>query len=469
MVTINQSLRPQDLKADLSRLFETARETQSRFFAHYDPAAGAPVFTDGGRYTSRGWTEWTQGFVYGSALLTFDALGDRELLAEGKQGTLEYMPPHLTHFGVHDHGFNNVSTYGNLLRLIREGRIEGEACEADLYRLALKVSGAAQARRFVELPESLGYVASFNGLHSLFVDTIRSMRVLMLAHALGMFYWGEQDRKESLLSRALKHIETTLRYNLYWGAGRDAYDEAGRTVHEAIFNLESRAFRCPSTQQGYSPFSTWTRGQAWLISGAAEELEFLNTLPEEEIEACELPYYPDKERLLSRLCDAARIAADHFLKNTPPDGVPYWDTGAPGLAKMPDHQDRPADPYNPHEPVDSSAAAITAQGLLRLGSFLKCRGDRGEKYSAAGLTIARRLFGEPYLSLDPDHQGILLHAVYHRPNGWDATPAGTTVPAGESCQWGDYHLLELGLQIKRMAEGDSPYSFFACLDGGVKG
>ena len=34
------------------------------------------------------------------------------------------MAPHLTHVGVHDHGFNNVSTYGNLWRLAREGRIE---------------------------------------------------------------------------------------------------------------------------------------------------------------------------------------------------------------------------------------------------------------------------------------------------------------------------------------------------------
>ena len=27
------------------------------------------------------------------------------------------MAPHVSHVGVHDHGFNNVSTYGNLLRL----------------------------------------------------------------------------------------------------------------------------------------------------------------------------------------------------------------------------------------------------------------------------------------------------------------------------------------------------------------
>ena len=29
------------------------------------------------------------------------------------------MSAHVTHMGVHDHGFNNISTYGNLLRLMR--------------------------------------------------------------------------------------------------------------------------------------------------------------------------------------------------------------------------------------------------------------------------------------------------------------------------------------------------------------
>ena len=36
------------------------------------------------------------------------------------------MAPHLTHMGVHDHGFNNVSTYGTLWRLAREGRFDAE-------------------------------------------------------------------------------------------------------------------------------------------------------------------------------------------------------------------------------------------------------------------------------------------------------------------------------------------------------
>ena len=44
-------------------------------------------------------------------------------------------------------------------------------------------------------------------------------------------------------------------------------------------------FRCPNSQQGYSPFSTWTRGLAWAMCGFAEQLEFFGHLPDSEFEA----------------------------------------------------------------------------------------------------------------------------------------------------------------------------------------
>jgi hypothetical protein len=128
-----------------------------------------------------------------------------------------------------------------------------------------------------------------------------------------------------------------------------------------------------------------------------------------------------------------------------------------------DYLDREAEPFNEYEPVDSSAAAIAAQGLIRLGNHLKSRARHkaGNNYLAAGLTVARTLFGEGYLSTAPNHQGLILHAVYHRPNGWDHVPKGRKVPCGESCMWGDYHARELALLILRMAKGDPYYTFFS--------
>ena len=294
---------------------------------------------------------------------------------------------------------------------------------------------------------------------SLFADTIRSMRAVVWSHALGHVLQGEHDEVHNLLERALKHAETTARYNVYFGEGRDSWDEYGRVVHESIFNLNDGQYRCPSTQQGYSPFTTWTRGQAWVLSGYPEQLEFLKDAPESAFEPLAAPLFNDKAKVLARLREVAIAAAEHFIKETPTDGIPYWDTGAPGLAQMGDYRDRPAEPYNEHEPVDSSAAAISAQGLIRLGVTLQAMGDSdGERYLQAGLTVAGRLLEEPYLSTDPEHHGLILHSVYHRPNGWDNVPDGQSIPCNEATRWGDYHAMELALLIKRVAN-DSYYQF----------
>ena len=239
---------------------------------------GSPVFTVHGRYTSRGWTEWTQGFQFGAPILQFDATGEREFLEIGRARTVALMAPHLTHTGVHDHGFNNLSTYGNLLRLMAEGRIAENAWERRFYELALKVSGAVQAARWSRTADGGGYIYSFNGPHSLFVDTIRSLRSLAVAHRLGHALMGENDRRISLLDRLMDHARATAKYSVYYGEGRDAYDVRGRVAHESIFNPNDGNYRCPNSQQGYSPFTTWTRGLAWAMCGFAEQLEFFATL-----------------------------------------------------------------------------------------------------------------------------------------------------------------------------------------------
>ena len=315
------------------------------------------------------------------------------------------------------------------------------------------------SRRWTQLPDGLGYIYSFNGPHSLFADTIRSLRSLALAHQLGHVLYGESDEKISLLGRLLQHAETTARFNVYFGCARDLYDVRGRVAHETIFNLNDGSYRCPNSQQGYSPFTTWMRGLAWILCGYAEQIEFLDTLS-----ANELKPYGGQARILARFLEVARATADFYLAHCPTDGVPYWDSGAPGLVALGQYLDRPADPFNQHEPVDSSAAAIAAQGLIRLGRFLKGKGLRseGRRYFGAGLTVARTIFREPYLSTSPRHQGLLLHAVYHRPNRWDHVPKGRKIPCGEACIWGDYHVRELGLILRQLADHQPSYSFFGC-------
>jgi unsaturated chondroitin disaccharide hydrolase len=474
---IDYQLTAAKLRPLVERLFELSAAKILSLEKSWKPTRGTPVFTVKGRYTSRGWTEWTQGFQFGSALLQYDVTGEQRFLDLGWRRTVELMASHVSHVGVHDHGFNNLSTYGNLWRLMREGRTAFHPAEKDFCELALKVSGAVQAARWTRTAHGAGYVYSFNGPQSLFVDTLRSLRSLAVAHQLGHVLVGEQDENISLLQRLLEHGVTSAAFSIYYGAGRDAYDARGRVAHESIFNPKNGQYRCPNSQQGYSPFSTWTRGLAWAILGFAEQLEFLSRVPDEQFasnvntrlvgfarsvvtgrRAAKGP-----EIIRSLFLEAARATADFYLTHSCSDGIPMWDTSAPNLHRLGDYLSRSADPFNGWEPVDSSAAVIAAQGLIRLGNHLLGLGDKanGRRYRQAGFTVAHTLFDKPYLSTHPKHQGLLLHSIYHRPNGWDYIAAGQRVPNGESSMWGDYHARELALLLWREAREDYYPTFFA--------
>ncbi|HEY5968223.1 MAG TPA: glycosyl hydrolase [Chitinophagaceae bacterium] len=463
MIRINHELKASDLKDKLTRFWELSAKKIKLIETNYDESKGSPVFTVNGKYSTRGWTEWTQGFQYGSSILQYDATGEKSFLETGTKKTVEKMAPHVSHMGVHDHGFNNISTYGNLLRLMKESKIPFNEWEKDFYELALKISGAVQASRWTIIKNG-GFIHSFNGPHSLFVDTIRSCRALVVSHCLGHVFLGEGDVKIDLLERVNQHLKATANYSVFYGEGRDSYDVWGRTAHESVFNAKDGNFRCPNSQQGFSGFTTWTRGLAWAMCGFAEELEWFDTVNETALDP---DSYRDggKNNLESLMLKAAKATCDFYIDNSCTDGIPYWDTGAPELSKMGDYLNKTADPFNSYEPVDSSAAAIGAQGLLRLGKYLQNKGDakNGDRYWQAGLSVMNTLLDEPYLSINDAHQGMILHSIYHRPNGWDHIPAGSKIPNGESSMWGDYHIRECSLYLQRIINNEKYYTFFNCI------
>jgi len=463
MIRINHEVKASDLKSKLTRFWELSAKKIKLIETHYDESKGSPVFTIDGKYSTRGWTEWTQGFQYGSSILQYDATGEKSFFETGRKKTVEKMAPHVSHMGVHDHGFNNISTYGNLLRLMKENKTPFNEWEKDFYELALKISGAVQASRWTTIKDG-GFIHSFNGPHSLFVDTIRSCRALVVSHCLGHVFQAEGDVKIDLLERTIQHLKATANYSVFYGEGRDSYDVWGRTAHESVFNAKDGNFRCPNSQQGFSGFTTWTRGLAWAMCGFAEELEWFDTVDETTLDP---DSYRDggKNNLESLLLKAAKATCDFYIENSCTDGIPYWDTCAPGLSKMGDYLNKTADPFNSYEPVDSSAAAIGAQGLLRLGKYLQNKGGdkNGDRYWHAGLSVMNTLLDEPYLSTNDAHQGMILHSIYHRPNGWDHIPAGSKIPNGESSMWGDYHIREVSLYLQRIINNEKYYTFFNCI------
>jgi len=68
---------------------------------------GSPVLRWLENFGRRGWTEWTQGFQYGSAILQFRCVGEKSFLEAEEKRPSTFMAPHISHTGVPRHGFNN--------------------------------------------------------------------------------------------------------------------------------------------------------------------------------------------------------------------------------------------------------------------------------------------------------------------------------------------------------------------------
>ena len=107
MIAIQNNLQPEDFKNKLTRFWELSAKKIHAIEANYDQKNGAPVFTENGTYTSRGWTEWTHGFQFGAGILQFEATADQKALDQSIKNTIDKMAAHVSHTGVHDHGFNN--------------------------------------------------------------------------------------------------------------------------------------------------------------------------------------------------------------------------------------------------------------------------------------------------------------------------------------------------------------------------
>ena len=105
------------------------------------------------------------------------------------------------------------------------------------------------------------------------------------------------------------------------------------------------------------------------------------------------------------------------MERTPADGVPPndWEQPDPGLR------------------WESSAAAITASGMLNLAKLVE-RPEQADTYRRYALNILYTLTGPEFLAdKTPGWEGILKHGIYHQRKG---------LGVDESVMWGDYFFLE---------------------------
>ena len=247
---------------------------------------------------------------------------------------VDAMAPHVSHVGVHDHGFNNVSTYGNLLRLMNEGRIADRPVGAALLRTGPEAQrrGAGPAldehRRRRRLHLFLQRAALAVRRH----DPLAA-RAGRRPSARPRADGGErpQGLAAGSAERARRRPRRPTRSTTARAATPTTCAGAWRTRRSSTSN--DGGFRCPNSQQGYSPFSTWTRGLAWAMCGFAEQLEFL----------ADCRCRRRARSIAASTClKAARATCDFYIDQaTAADGIPYWDTGAPNLHRLGDWQIAP--------------------------------------------------------------------------------------------------------------------------------
>jgi unsaturated chondroitin disaccharide hydrolase len=329
-----------------------------------------PMYTVGGKWKQEGelWTHWCEGFYPGIYWLLNQHTAD-PFWRQHAEGASKRLEPRRWDRKVHDLGFLFFSTY------LRWYHLTGDSAQKQIL---------VDAGRTLALRRQIGgYLCSFIGPESLFIDIMMNVGIILWA--------ANATNDETLRQIAIEHCRTTQKFLVRPDGG---------TAHEGIFDVTTGRFLRQSTHQGFAADSTWTRGLAWAIYGFTA-VHRLSGLPE--------------------FLETAQRCAECYLRRAPARFVPPWDFDAPAASGG--------------EGIlwDSSAAAITASGLFDLAEQISDRASR-ERYRQAALTMLESLCAEQFLAnKTPGWEGILLHGVYH---------LHKKLGVDESVAWGDHFFVE---------------------------
>jgi unsaturated chondroitin disaccharide hydrolase len=279
-------------------VFELAARQLKRLVKTYPDAF--PSFTTQGKWTSQkeGWTNWCEGFLGGQLWQVYLYTGDKWFRQQAEHySRLIELRQYDT--AVHDLGFLFWPTWKPWYDQTGDERLNNVIIQA----------GRTLALRF---QEPGGYICSFEGQHSLYIDIMMNVGLV--------FYAAQQASDESLWRIAERHCRTTRRV-LVRGDGS--------TAHVGLFDPQNGSFIRQHTRQGWRDDSCWARGQAWAIYGFSTAYAFTQQ---------------------SAFLNTAELLAAFYIQRTPEHGI------------SPNDWEEPA----PQFPFESSAAAIAACALWRL-------------------------------------------------------------------------------------------------------
>lgn len=305
---------------------------------------------------------WTGGFWVGELLLAHAVTGEEEFLGWARRW-LEELKPRARREGIHDLGFLFFPSAALGAEMLEDRGMAEVAMEA-----ASGVFGCySQLYKCVTIfqREPLDRVIA--------IDTMMNLPVL---------WWAARSSNNQILEKAARnHVDTTIEHLVR----RD-----GSTCHIGNYHVGKREISKIESWQGRAPDSSWSRGQAWAVSGFAHAWFFTGE-----------PEY--KKQLDNTL--------QYFASHLPDNKIPLWDLDIIERAKYEWQK----------EPRDSSALAVVAHALLAL---------ENEEYLPHADEWLMAL-SDNCLVPDSRH-GLLDHVCFHK-------PAKTDIDC--SCTFADFYFL----------------------------
>jgi unsaturated chondroitin disaccharide hydrolase len=322
---------------------------------------------------------WTTGFFPGQLWLLYQATGSTKWLDDAQAWTAPLAP--YASLTAHprpdptDVGFIIGTSFGNGYRLTGDPS----------YKSVLLTTGKSLSSLY---NPKVGAVQSWTFPQYHFPVIIDSMMTL------GPLQWGASNGGSSTWAGMANTHAQTVTTNLV------RLD--GSTYQLSDFNPVTGAPESPQYYQtgGLSATSVWARGQAWALYGFVQAYQT-----------------SDNPAFLT----TAEALATYFVGHSPTNGIPPWDFDAPGTP-----------------PVDTSAAAIAADGLVMLSTVA---GTSGSLY----LTDAENILGSlssSYLDVDPTGESVLIDGY---PGGPNATNTALI--------YGDYYFTEALLRLQNVLDG----------------
>lgn len=351
-----------------------------------NPRIGTP---DGG--TSWIWCrgyDWVMGFFSGQLWLCHQLTGDPVFSGAARARRTQFRRV-LEDRRSQDHDIGFLFS----LHAVADWKATGDRAARDM---ALAAAGILLGR----FREEGGYIQAWSpvGPHDRIQAQFANGRMIAdTMQNLALLHWAHSETgRNDFLEVAEVHAKTSARHLVR---------ADGSSFHTFTFDPASGEPLKGETHQGHADASCWARGQAWLLHGFAQ---------------C---YAATGNRTW---LDTARNIAERTEALMGETVIPVWDYALPADGT---------------HPIDSSAGAVTAAGLLHLAVLTD--GEEARRWRTFGLRCLTGLLDRCDLTQTPDAQGLLAHGAAFVSAG----RKDTMLP------YGDYYFMEALMR----AQGHSEY------------